>query len=70
MGDECSVWFNAVIRGDVHFIRMGHKVNIQDGAVISYRERNPGTWVKEHTFFATTIDNQTFVSVRNKLSSR
>lgn len=34
MGDHCSVWFNAVIRGDVHFIKMGHKVNIQDGAVI------------------------------------
>lgn len=34
MGDECSVWFNAVIRGDVHFIRMGNRVNVQDGAVI------------------------------------
>lgn len=34
MGDQCSVWFNAVIRGDVHFIRMGNKVNVQDGAVI------------------------------------
>ncbi|MEY3422117.1 MAG: hypothetical protein RIR48_2420, partial [Bacteroidota bacterium] len=34
MGDQCSVWFNAVIRGDVHYIKMGNKVNIQDGAVI------------------------------------
>lgn len=34
MGSECSVWFNAVIRGDVHFIKIGNKVNIQDGAVI------------------------------------
>jgi carbonic anhydrase/acetyltransferase-like protein (isoleucine patch superfamily) len=34
MGDECSVWFNAVVRGDVNSIRMGNKVNIQDGAVI------------------------------------
>jgi len=34
MGDQCSVWFNAVLRGDVHFIRMGNKVNVQDGAVI------------------------------------
>lgn len=34
MGKECSVWFNAVIRGDVHFIKMGDKVNVQDGAVI------------------------------------
>lgn len=34
MGDECSVWFNAVIRGDVHYIKMGNRVNVQDGAVI------------------------------------
>ena len=34
MGDECSVWFNAVIRGDVNSIRIGNKVNVQDGAVI------------------------------------
>lgn len=33
-GHSCSVWFNAVIRGDVHFITIGNKVNIQDGAVI------------------------------------
>lgn len=33
-GDSCSVWFNAVIRGDVHFIKIGNKVNIQDGAII------------------------------------
>ena len=34
MGDQCSIWFNAVLRGDVHFIKMGNKVNVQDGAVI------------------------------------
>lgn len=34
MGDDCSIWFNAVIRGDVNFIRMGSKVNVQDGACI------------------------------------
>ena len=34
MGAQCSVWFNAVIRGDVHTIKIGNKVNIQDGAVI------------------------------------
>jgi len=33
-GDDCSFWFNAVIRGDVNSIRLGNKVNIQDGAVI------------------------------------
>ena len=34
MGDHCSIWFNTVIRGDVHYIKMGNKVNVQDGAVI------------------------------------
>ena len=34
MGNQCSVWFNTVIRGDVNSIRMGNKVNVQDGAVI------------------------------------
>lgn len=34
MGNQCSIWFNAVLRGDVHFIKMGNKVNVQDGAVI------------------------------------
>ena len=33
-GNDCSFWFNAVIRGDVNSIRMGNKVNVQDGAVI------------------------------------
>lgn len=33
-GEKCSVWFNAVIRGDVHYIKIGNKVNIQDGAII------------------------------------
>ncbi|MFO8086346.1 MAG: gamma carbonic anhydrase family protein [Bacteroidales bacterium] len=43
MGDLCSVWFNAVIRGDVHYIRMGNKVNVQDGAIIH------GTYQKSPT---------------------
>lgn len=34
MGEYCSIWFGAVVRGDVHYIRMGNKVNVQDGAVI------------------------------------
>jgi carbonic anhydrase/acetyltransferase-like protein (isoleucine patch superfamily) len=34
MGENCSIWFNTVIRGDVNSIRMGENVNIQDGAVI------------------------------------
>jgi carbonic anhydrase/acetyltransferase-like protein (isoleucine patch superfamily) len=34
MGDRCSIWFNAVVRGDVHSIRIGDNVNIQDGVVV------------------------------------
>ena len=34
MGNHCSIWFNSVVRGDVNYIKMGDKVNIQDGAVI------------------------------------
>lgn len=34
MGDDCSVWYNAVVRGDVHSIRTGDRVNVQDGAVL------------------------------------
>ena len=34
MGDECSVWFNTVLRGDVNTITIGDRVNIQDGSVL------------------------------------
>ncbi|CAN5478938.1 gamma carbonic anhydrase family protein [soil metagenome] len=34
MGDNCTVWFNAIVRGDVHSIIIGDNTNIQDGAVI------------------------------------
>ena len=34
MGNDCSVWFSAVVRGDVNSIKIGNKVNIQDGAVV------------------------------------
>ncbi len=33
-GNDCSFWFNAVVRADVHFIKMGNKVNVQDGAIV------------------------------------
>ena len=42
LGNDCSVWFTAVVRGDVHSIRCGDRVNIQDGAVIhATYERSP-----------------------------
>lgn len=34
MGDDCNIWFGAVLRGDVHYIKCGNRVNIQDNAVI------------------------------------
>jgi carbonic anhydrase/acetyltransferase-like protein (isoleucine patch superfamily) len=34
MGDDCTVWYGAVVRGDVHYIKIGNKVTVQDGAVL------------------------------------
>jgi carbonic anhydrase/acetyltransferase-like protein (isoleucine patch superfamily) len=45
MGDQCSVWFNTVIRGDVNFIRIGNKVNIQDNATIHGTFEKHGTTI-------------------------
>ncbi len=42
MGDGCSVWYHAVVRGDVNSIRIGHRVNIQDGAVLHCTYRKCG----------------------------
>jgi len=52
MGDACSVWFNAVVRGDVNSITIGNRSNIQDGAVIH------GTYQKA----ATTIGNNVSIA--------
>lgn len=49
MGNQCSIWFNAVVRGDVHFIKMGNKVNVQDGAVIH------GTYQKSPTTIGNNV---------------
>ncbi|MFW6019135.1 MAG: gamma carbonic anhydrase family protein [Bacteroidales bacterium] len=49
MGDLCSVWFNAVVRGDVHYIKIGNKVNIQDGAIIH------GTYKKSPTIIGDKV---------------
>jgi carbonic anhydrase/acetyltransferase-like protein (isoleucine patch superfamily) len=49
MGDQCSIWFNAVVRGDVHYIKMGNKVNVQDGAVIH------GTYQKSPTNIGNNV---------------
>ncbi len=42
MGNDCSIWFNTVVRGDVNFIKMGNLVNVQDGAIIHCTyQKNP-----------------------------
>jgi carbonic anhydrase/acetyltransferase-like protein (isoleucine patch superfamily) len=43
LGDGCTVWFQAVIRGDVHSIRIGDRTNIQDGAVVHATYRKAAT---------------------------
>lgn len=45
MGNECSIWFNTIVRGDVNSIRIGNRVNIQDGAVIHCTFRRSSTTI-------------------------
>ena len=47
-GDDCSFWFNAVVRGDVNSIRLGNKVNIQDGAVLHATFEKTKTIIGNH----------------------
>lgn len=48
MGDGCSVWFNAVVRGDVNSIRIGQNVNVQDGAVIHCTYQKTATLIGDN----------------------
>lgn len=48
MGDHCSVWFSAVVRGDVNTIRIGHKVNVQDGVIIHGTYQRAGTTIGDN----------------------
>jgi len=52
IGNDCSIWFNAVLRGDVNYIRLGNNVNVQDGAIIH------GTFEKH----ATNIGNNVSIA--------
>jgi len=45
MGERCTIWYNAILRGDVNFIRMGDDTNIQDGAVIHCTWQKAGTTI-------------------------
>ena len=48
LGSQCSVWFGAVIRGDVNSIRIGHSTNIQDGAVIHCTYQKAATTIGDN----------------------
>lgn len=52
MGKDCTVWFNAVVRGDVNAIIMGDRVNIQDGAVIHCTYKKTQTVIGNHVSIA------------------
>jgi carbonic anhydrase/acetyltransferase-like protein (isoleucine patch superfamily) len=52
MGDQCSVWFNAVVRGDVNSITIGNRTNIQDGAVIHCTYQKYKTVIGNHVSIA------------------
>ncbi len=52
MGDDCSIWFNAVLRGDVHYIRLGNKVNVQDNATIHGTYKKAGTSIGNNVSIA------------------
>jgi len=48
MGDDCSIWYNAVVRGDVNSILIGNKVNIQDGAIIHCTYKKAATYIGDN----------------------
>jgi len=52
MGDNCTVWFNAVVRGDVHEIKIGDQTNIQDGAIIHCTYQKAGTYIGNNVSIA------------------
>lgn len=51
-GEKCTIWFNAVVRGDVHEIRIGNSTNIQDGAVIHCTYKKAGTYIGDRVSIA------------------
>ena len=52
MGKNCTVWFNAVVRGDVNEIRIGDNTNIQDGAIIHCTYKKSGTYIGNNVSIA------------------
>jgi gamma-carbonic anhydrase len=70
MGDNCTVWFNAVVRGDVHSITIGNNTNIQDGAVIHCTYQKAKTTIGDNVSIAhnaivhgCTIENNVLIGM-------
>jgi gamma-carbonic anhydrase len=70
MGDNCTVWFNTVIRGDVHSIKIGNNTNIQDGAIIHCTYQKAKTVIGDNVSIAhgaivhgCTIENNVLVGM-------
>lgn len=52
IGDDCSIWYNAVLRGDVHYIRIGDQSNIQDNVVVHATYQKSPTTIGNHVTVA------------------
>lgn len=70
IGDVSSVWFNAVVRGDVHYIRIGKRTNIQDGCVLHVARRTLPLVIGDEvtvghnvTLHACTIGNRCLIGM-------
>lgn len=69
LGDYSSVWYNAVLRGDIHRIVIGHHTNIQDNAVVHLADEFPcviGDWVTvghSAIVHACTVGNETLIGM-------
>lgn len=70
IGEESSVWFNAVIRGDINYIRIGKRTNIQDGCVLHVARRTMPLVIGDEvtvghnvTLHACTIGNRCLIGM-------
>ena len=55
IGEESSIWFNTVVRGDVHFIRIGNRTNVQDNSVIHVRNGTCATILEDEVTVGHTV---------------
>jgi carbonic anhydrase/acetyltransferase-like protein (isoleucine patch superfamily) len=69
-GDNCSFWFQSVVRGDVHYIKMGDRVNVQDGAIIHATYQKSPTTIGDDVSIAhnaivhgCTIENKVLIGM-------